>query len=205
MQNENPETENEENIVSLNEESTDDALGNIGLPTIAELQQKIAQLEVDVADANDKMLRAVAEAENVRRRAEKNRVDTTKFAISGFAKDLLTVSDNLKRALISMPEEQVAENDLLKVLFDGVSATERELSRVFESNGLKKLEPLNEIFDPNFHEVMFEAEIPNQIPGTIIELMEPGYTLNGRLLRPARVGVAKGGTPKNETQIDQEV
>ena len=205
MNNENSETENEEIVVPINEEQVFDDGSNNGLPTSPELMQRIAELEVEVIDTKDKMVRAIAEAENVRKRSEKNRIDTTKFAISGFAKDLLAVSDYLNRALSSIPEEELPNNEFLKSMFDGVSATERELARVFETNGIKKVEPLNQTFDPNLHEVMFEAEIPDQMPGTIIEVMDCGYTLNGRLLRPARVGVAKGGTPKANTNIDQEV
>jgi molecular chaperone GrpE len=149
---------------------------------------KIAELEAANAQIKDQAMRALAEAENARKRAVKDREDASKFAVSGFARDLLSVADNLRRALDAMPKEA---DDTIKNLITGIEATEREMLGVFERNGLRKIEPLNQPFDPNQHEVMFEMPSGGQPPGTILQILEPGYTLNGRVLRPARVGVAR--------------
>ena len=154
--------------------------------------ERILQLEQEVAKMKDQALRALAEAENTRRRAVKEREDATRFAVTGFARDLLAVSDNLRRALESIPEDVSGASDQFTNLLTGVEATERELLKSFEKHGIKKLDPMDEAFDPNFHEVMFETPMPDKSAGTVIQVMEPGYILNGRLLRPARVGVAKG-------------
>lgn len=171
-------------------------------------------LQNELNETRDKLLRAVAEAENTRRRAQKEREDAGKFAIAGFARDLLNVSDNLRRALEAVPADLVEADIRVKNLLDGIEATERELLRTFEKSGIQQINPKGETFDPNFHEVMFEAPGTGKPPGTIIEVLEVGYMLKERLLRPARVGVAKddGGssTPPEPPadpggQIDTEV
>jgi len=154
-------------------------------------RQIIAALQDELDKTKDQMVRAIAEAENARKRAIKERQDASKYAVSSFAKDLLDVADNLRRALDSVPEDVADTAPQIKGLIDGVEATERSLHRSFEKNGIKKILPMDQVFDPNFHEVMFEAIIPGKAPGTIFEIIEAGYTLNERLLRPARVGVAK--------------
>ncbi len=162
----------------------------------------IKALQDEVGKAKDQTARALAEAENTRKRAQKERQDASKYAVSGFAKDLLDVSDNLRRALEAVPTDLLDSEPRLKNLVEGIEATERTLLRGFEKHGIKKLEPMDEPFDPNFHEVMFESPAPGKPAGTIMQLMEPGYTLHDRLLRPARVGVVKdeGGsdTPPSE-------
>jgi molecular chaperone GrpE len=119
-------------------------------------------------------------------------IDTTKFAVSGFARDLLDVADNLRRAIDSVPAAQRETSDLMKTLLEGIEATERMMIAAFEKNGVRKVAPTAGAFDPNHHEVMFEAEVPGKKAGEIIQLIEPGYMIHDRLLRPARVGVAKG-------------
>jgi len=151
----------------------------------------ITALQDEVDKAKDQTARALAEAENTRRRAQKEREDASKYAVSGFAKDILDVSDNLRRALEAVPEDLLETEPRLKNLVEGIEATERTLLRGFEKHGIKKLEPMDEPFDPNFHEVMFESPAPGKPAGTIMQIMEPGYTLHDRLLRPARVGVVK--------------
>ena len=153
---------------------------------------RIEALQDELDKAKDQLLRTAAEAENVRKRARKEREDASRFAISGFAKDLLDVADNLRRALDAVPED-LAADERVKTFVDGIEATERAMLRTFEKNGIEKLEPLDEPFDPNFHEVMFEGPAPDKAPGTIIQVVETGYVLNGRILRPARVGVAQAG------------
>jgi molecular chaperone GrpE len=164
---------------------------------------KIAELEKKLAETHDKMLRALAEAQNTRQRAEKERQDTAKFAVSSFARALLPVADNLRRAIQSVPAEQREKAPELKGVLTGVEATERELLRALEANGIRKIEPLGQKFDPNLHEVMFEADSADKAPGTVVQVMEPGYTIHDRLLRPARVGVAKGDG--DQPHVDEQV
>lgn len=156
------------------------------------LTTKIEEMEKSLAQGHEQMLRLVAEMDNLRKRFVREREDAAKYSISGFARDLLDVSDTFRRALQSIPEETRAD-EKIRPLVEGIEATERVLLNVFEKNGIKKLEPLDEPFNPNFHEVMFEAPVPDKAAGQIIQLVEAGYMLHDRLLRPARVGVAKGG------------
>jgi molecular chaperone GrpE len=153
-------------------------------------------------DMRDKLMRALAEAENTRKRAEKMQSDTQKFAVAGFAKDMLDIADNLRRALDAINEEQ-QKDDTVKTLYDGVAATEKIMLGNFEKHGIQKIAPEDGKFDPNFHEVMFEADVPGKNPGEIIQLLEVGYVLNGRLLRPARVGVAKS-SGESEHKVDTQ-
>ncbi len=154
-------------------------------------QIRIQALEEQIESMKDQMVRALAEAENTRKRAIKERQDATKYAISNFARDIINVADNLRRAIEAVPAEVIKEFPQVKNLTQGIEATERELIRCFEKNGIGKLEPLDEKFDPHFHEVMFETPVPGKENGTIIQVIEPGYMINGRILRPARVGIAK--------------
>jgi molecular chaperone GrpE len=148
--------------------------------------------QAEVKALKDQLLRTMAELENYRKRAEREREEMAKFAITGFARDLLTVSDNLRRALESVPVDHKNPEDLLKTLLEGVEITEKELLTVFKKHGIEKIEPLGQPFDHHLHQAMFEVEDKDQPAGTVVHLMQPGYSLNGRLLRPAMVGVAKG-------------
>ncbi len=154
--------------------------------------QRLATVEAELAEAKDRLLRALAEAENTRRRFQREREDTLKYAISGFAKELLSPVDNLRRALESLPESEV-QDQRVRGLLEGIAATERELLGAFERNGLRRIDPKGERFDHNFHQAIFEAERPDMPAGTVVEVLQPGYVLHDRLLRPAMVGVAKGG------------
>jgi molecular chaperone GrpE len=160
-------------------------------PTIEEALLQIAELDKKLSETTDRMMRALADAENTRRRAERDRQDTAKFSVANFARDLLSVADNLRRALTALPPEARQNNEQLNTLLTGVEATERELLRVFESNSIKKIDPINQKFDPNLHEVIFEMPVADKLPGTVMQVVEPGYMIHERLLRPARVGVAK--------------
>ena len=153
-------------------------------------EARVAALEVELAEHKDRLLRALAEAENTRRRAQRERDDATKYAISGFAKELLSAADNLRRALDSLPEAEVGD-ERTRSLLAGVAATERELLSVFERHGIRRIDPMGERFDHNLHQAIFEVEHGDRPPGTIIEVLQPGYLLHDRLLRPAMVGVAK--------------
>jgi molecular chaperone GrpE len=150
----------------------------------------VAALEAELVEHKDRLLRALAEAENTRRRAQRERDDATKYAISGFAKELLSAADNLRRALDSLPEAEVGD-ERTRSLLAGVAATERELLSVFERHDIRRIDPMGERFDHNLHQAIFEVERGDRPPGTIVEVLQPGYLLHDRLLRPAMVGVAK--------------
>ena len=143
-----------------------------------------------LGELRERLLRTMAELENTRRRGEREREETAKYAIAGFARSVLTVADNLRRAIASVPGE-ARENEAVQPLLAGVEMTERELLRAFERHGIKAVEPLGEKFDHNFHQAMFEVESAGQPPGTVVQVMETGYVIADRLLRPAMVGIAK--------------
>ena len=159
-------------------------------------------LQAENAQLKDQLLRALAEAENTRRRAQKEREDTSKYAIANFAKEMLGVADNFRRALESLPKDS-AVDDSLKNLLAGIEATERQLSASLDRFGIKKIDPKGEAFDPNFHRVMMEVEDPAMKPGTIVQVLQAGYMIHDRLLREALVTVAKGGAPVG-TKVDRE-
>ncbi len=191
-----------------NNENTDESK-QTDQPEGFDAEVQIAALKQEIADQKDRMMRALAEAENTRKRALKDREDAIKFAASGFARDLLDFSDNFRRALEAIPEDVRGSDDVrMQNVFSGLEAMERELLSVFEKNKIKKIVPIDEPFNPNFHEVMFEAPVPGKPAGIIIEVIEPGYVLHDRLLRPARVGIAKasddvsGGSPETGHTID---
>lgn len=153
--------------------------------------------EAEIAELNDRLLRALAETENVRRRGQRDREETAKFAITGFARDVLSVADNLRRALEALPED-AGENEALSSLVGGIELTERELAAIFQRHGVEKIDPAGERFDHNLHEAMFEIPTADAEPGKVMQVVETGYVLNGRLLRAARVGIAKA-PPEAET------
>jgi len=143
-------------------------------------------------------LRALAEAENTRRRAERDRQDAAKYGAVGLARDLLSVADNLRRALDALPENARKDGaDWAKDLITGVELIEKDFLDAFARHGIVKLEPVGEPFDHNFHQAMFELEDREKPAGTVVQLMQAGYRLHDRLLRAAMVGVSKGG-PKPE-------
>lgn len=158
-----------------------------------ETPDPITLLEAEIANLKDKVLRTNAEMENLRRRTEREKQDMAKFAISNFAKDIISVDDNLNRALEAVPEGAVDSDPALKALVDGVSMTGRELANIFERNGIERIDPKGEIFDPNAHQAMFEMPNPEVPTGTILEVVATGFRIEGRILRPAMVGIAKGG------------
>lgn len=166
---------------------------------------RIAELEEQVAASKDQTLRALAELENTRRRAQKDREEAGAYGISRFARDLLSVSDNLRRAIDAIPEDLKNVDERIGSMIAGIEATEKELLKVFSQNGIQKIEPVDEKFNANFHEVMFEAAVPGKEAGIIIQVVEPGYVLKDRLLRAAKVGVAKGGSvdPQAKSSKDE--
>ncbi len=152
---------------------------------------RIAELEDQLAAAKQEVLYAQAETQNVRRRAEKEAADARAYAATSFARDVLSVSDNLERALASIPES-LREDEKFKGLVAGLEATGRELAAVFGRNGITRVSSLGEMLDPNKHQAMMEMP-SDQPPGTIVQEMQPGYTIKDRLLRPALVAVARAG------------
>lgn len=150
----------------------------------------------------DRLLRAVAETENVRRRAEREKEETAKFAISNFARDLLPVADNLGRTLDNIPE-QMREDESMKAFLEGVELTGRELAKAFEKHGITHVHPEGEKFDHNLHQAMFEVEDDEKPHGTVTQVVQSGYVIENRLLRPAMVGVSKSSGDKNVEPGDE--
>lgn len=167
-------------------------------------EARIAGLESELAKMKDHALRALAEAENARKRAAKDREDIARYAVSSFAKDLLSVADNLRRALDAVPADLAQSDPRIKNLTDGIEATEREMLKSFDRAGIRKVDPAGEPFNPNYHEVMFEAPGTGKPTGTVIQVIEAGYVLFDRLLRPARVGVAKAEETPPGGRIDTQ-
>lgn len=152
----------------------------------------LAAAREEAAALKDQLLRTLAEMENLRRRAQREKEDAAKFGISGFARDLIPVADNLRRALEAVAPEALASDEALKNLVTGVEMTERQLLSAFEQHGLKRVDAMGQKFDSNLHQAMFEVPGTGQPHGTVVQVMQPGYVLNDRLLRAAMVGVAKG-------------
>ena len=151
-------------------------------------------LQREAAEARDKMLRTLAEMENLRKRTAKEVSDARAYGISGFARDVLDIADNLQRALDAVPAEARAAADPgLTSLIEGVELTERSLLNALEKHGVKKFDPSGEKFDPNFQQAMYEVPDASVPAGTVVQVMQAGYTIGERVLRPALVGVAKGG------------
>lgn len=165
---------------------------------------RLEALEAETADLKDKLLRTVAEMENLRRRTEREKADTAKYAISNFARDVLSVGDNIRRAIEAVPPEAVDADSALKSLLDGVEMTERELLNALERHGITRVDPKGERFDPNQHQAMFEIENTQVPAGLVVEVIQPGYVIADRILRAALVGISKGGPrlPKTEPEPD---
>jgi molecular chaperone GrpE len=179
------------NELDMNPDSNEPAANsNVEDGGDASPQTRLEALEAELADHKERLLRALAETENTRRRAHREREDAAKYAISGFAKDLLSAADNLRRALDSVPEAEIRD-ERTRGLLAGVAATEQELLTAFERHGIRRIDPRGERFDHNLHQAIFEAERADEPNGTIIEVLQPGYVLHDRLLRPAMVGVSK--------------
>lgn len=160
-------------------------------PEVAD-HDRVSKLEQDLADAKSAAMYAQAEIQNVRRRAEKEAADARAYAATGFARDILSVSDNLDRAMTAIPAD-LREDERFKGLVAGLEATGRELANVFERHGIKRIAAMGVPLDPNLHQAMLEVPSNEAEPGTIVQEMQSGYTIKDRLLRPALVGVAKKG------------
>jgi molecular chaperone GrpE len=157
-------------------------------------EEQIALLAAAVDELRDKFLRAVAETDNVRKRAEREVAEARAYGIANFARDTIGVADNLARALDAIaPEARANADETLKALLDGVDLTRRELSKTLKKHGVRELDPKGEKFDPNFHQAMYEVPDPEAAAGTVVQVMQTGYAIGERVLRPALVAVAKGG------------
>ena len=156
-------------------------------------EDAVGVLEGRIADLTDRLLRAHAEMDNLRKRTERDKEETAKYAISKFAREVLAVGDNLQRATAAVPPGAADADPALKALVDGVGLTEREFLNVLERNGVKRIDPEGQPFNPHQHQAMIEIDQPDVPPGTIVQVYQPGYILEDRVLRPAMVVVAKGG------------
>ena len=163
----------------------------------------IAKLNEEITNLKDQRLRAIAELENFRKRAEKDQSDALKYGVSNFAKEIINISDNIERAQSSIPEE-AKNNETIKPVIEGIDLIAQSVVTTFEKIGIKKIESLNEKFDHNLHQAMLEIEKDDLEPGTIVQELIPGYTLHDRLLRPAMVGVSKK-PKKNDDIADKSI
>jgi molecular chaperone GrpE len=161
-------------------------------PPADERDEEIIALKEEAASLKDRLLRLAAEMENLRKRTEREKAEATLYAATNFARDLLSVADNLSRALQALPsDERDSAGEIEKNLIAGVEVTERELINVFQRHGIRKIEAVGQKFDPNFHQAMFEVPTNEKPPGTVMQELQSGYAVGERCLRPSLVGVSK--------------
>ena len=173
--------------------ATPDNAGEAGGPPQHPKSYVDPSLLVDeAAEFKSKLLRALADMENLRKRTEREVADARQYGIAGFARDILGVADNFRRALDAVGPEVRADAAVASFI-EGVELTERELLKALEKNGIRKIEPLGEKFDPNLHQAMYEVPDPSVPSGSVVQVIQPGYVIGERILRPAMVAVAKGG------------
>ena len=169
------------------------------------IKEPVEAVEEQVSELKDQLLRSVAELDNYRKRAEREKEQLRKFGIANFAKDLLSVADNLRRAVESGPSDLEGADESVKNLIVGVEMTEKELLNAFEKNRVRKIDPVGEKFDYNFHQAMFEVETGNEEPGVVMQVLQPGYAIEDRVLRAAMVGVSKSNAPDQPEGVDEKV
>jgi molecular chaperone GrpE len=162
-------------------------------PTSAAEPKPSTALEREHAEMKDRLLRTLAEMENLRKRTEREVSDARMYGVSAFARDVVNVADNMHRALQALEETRAAADSGLKALLDGVELTERELMNALEKHGVKKIDPLGQKFDPNRHQAMYEIEDASVPNGSVVQVVQAGYLIGDRVLRPAMVAVSKGG------------
>ena len=167
-----------------------------------EPENRAEELELKVAELKDQLLRAVADSENIRKRSEREKEQTRKFGIANFAKDLLSIADNLGRALDAAPKNEDIKDDAIKNFVIGIQMTEQELQKAFDNNNIRKIDPIGQKFDYNFHQAMFEVEETDEVPGVVVQVLQPGYAIDDRILRPAMVGVSKAKDDKKSAGVD---
>jgi molecular chaperone GrpE len=158
------------------------------------LEQALEAARAEAAQFKDQLLRAMAETENTRRRAQRDKDDAQKYGVTSFAREVLSVADNLRRAIEAIPADALQSDEALKTLYDGVTATERQLEVALGKQQIERIWPEGERFDSNFHQAMFEVPDTGKPAGTVVQVLQAGYKIHDRLLRPALVGVAKGGS-----------
>ena len=169
---------------------------------VNEPSKSLDELEAKILELKDQLLRTVADSENLRKRLEREKEQTRKFGIANFAKDLLSIADNLGRALDAAPNKEDVGDQAIENLVLGIQMTEQELQRAFDNNNIRKINPLGERFDYNFHQAMFEVEETDQEPGIVVQVLQPGYAIDNRILRPAMVGVAANKGGKKNVALD---
>jgi molecular chaperone GrpE len=163
-------------------------------PTVQPAPKPSTSLDRELAEVKDRLLRTLADMDNMRKRTEREIAESRVYGISNFARDILGVADNMHRAMAALDDELRANADEpTKVLLEGVELTERELMNVLEKHGVKRIEPLGQKFDPNRHQAMYEIEDASVPAGSVVQVMQAGYLIGDRMLRPALVAVAKGG------------
>jgi molecular chaperone GrpE len=153
----------------------------------------IAALQAEVAELKDKWLRAHAEIDNIRKRSEREKEEIAKYAVSKLARDIVSVGDNFQRAIDAVPAEAAEQDPALKSFLEGVTLTERELLNALERHGIKRIQPMNEQFNPHLHQAVMETPRSDVPAGTIVQVFQPGFMIEDRVLRPAMVAIAKGG------------
>lgn len=159
----------------------------------AKIAALVAALQAEVTDLKDRLLRAHAEMDNVRKRGEREKADTLKYAVSKFAQDMLSVGDNVQRAIAAVPAEAAEQDAALQSFLEGVTLTERELINVFERHGITRMDPLGAPFNPHHHQAVMETQSTDVPNNTVTQVLQSGYMIEDRVLRPAMVIVAKGG------------
>jgi molecular chaperone GrpE len=183
--------------------SQNDADPPADVEAAGEQADPVAQLAAENADLKDRLLRAVAEMENLRKRTEREIGDTRQYAVSSFAREVLTVGDNLRRALDAVPQDaRNSADSVWAALLEGMELTGRELLKILGKHGVRVVEPAGERFDPNLHQAMFEVADDSVPSGTIVNVIQPGYMIGERVLRPAMVSVAKGGPRASRPTAD---
>ncbi|KQV10425.1 molecular chaperone GrpE [Rhizobium sp. Root1203] len=187
-------------------EAAADTAADVENEAAAEAAQQPDPLELlkaENAELRDRYLRLAADMDNLRRRTEREVKDAKSYSVAGFARDMLAVSDNLRRAIDAIPDDVRASADAgLATLIEGVEMTERSMLSALERHGVRKLEPVGQKFDPNFHQAMFEVPNPDVPNNTVVQVVQAGFTIGERVLRPAMVGVAKGGPKIVETETN---
>tara|TARA_B100001173_G_C15848463_1_gene487676 strand:- start:198 stop:830 length:633 start_codon:yes stop_codon:yes gene_type:complete len=189
-----------DNLEDLNKENSNENPSESDAPISDE--DIILKLNEEISDLKDQRLRAIAELENFRKRAEKDQSDALKYGIANFAKEIINIKDNIERAQSSISDE-VKTNEAVKSVVEGLDLIAQATVSTFEKIGIKKVESINQKFDHNLHQAMMEIEKDEMEPGTIVQEILPGYTLHDRLLRPAMVGVSKN-TQENQDNKDKK-
>jgi molecular chaperone GrpE len=164
-----------------------------GEPTSKHPDDVIAALRAEAAELKDRLLRAHAEVENIRKRSEREKEETAKYAVTRFARDIVNVGDNFQRAIDAVPAGAAEQDAALKSFLEGVTMTERELLNVLERYGIKRIQPINEPFNPHLHQAVMELQRTDVPAGTVVQVFQAGFTIEDRVLRPAMVAVSKGG------------